>query len=396
MAPQTVAPVAEQPVPIVNKPLSSKSPADGPVNAPAKAGSQGTVETPLESNGTSQTGSSGGQHAIGPSHSGSNSQSNTGAQSDAGSDSNNSNGGGSDTDDNQAVPDPVVGISYAGSSITPETFSHFNIPKIGKLNPGGSPVTINNVVFSLAPSATALVSNEQTISIPTFAAAAPGTMRQIAGPALKFTGSTYAADSSSIIVVAGQTIIPGAPAVTVSSTPISLAHGASVAIVGGTTQSLYHFVSTARPEMTFAGATYTANPDSATVIQGQTLIPGSPAITISNIPISLASGANIALIAGQTQSLFPRTFAGSTYTANAVSGFTIQGQTSVPGRCHHRSEHAHFPCYSRLLCRRGGLNAISCTTRSGAHHWITHFYVQWLDGHRSRWFGVCNSRPDAH
>lgn len=57
VAPQTVAPVAEQPVPIVNKPLSSKYPADSPVNAPAKAGSQGTVETPPESSGTSQTGS---------------------------------------------------------------------------------------------------------------------------------------------------------------------------------------------------------------------------------------------------------------------------------------------------------------------------------------------------
>lgn len=380
----------------MNKPLSSKSPADRPVNAPAEGGSQGTVETPPESNGTSQTGSSGGQHAIGPSHSGSNGQSNTGAQSDAGSDSNNSNGEGSDTGDNQAVPAPVVGISYAGSSITPETSSHYNIPKIGKLNPGGSPVTNNNVVFSLAPSATALVSNGHTISIPTFAAAVPGTMRQIAAPALNFAGCTYTADSSSIIVDAGQTIIPGVPAVTVSSTPISLAHGASVAIVGGTTQSLYPFVSTARPKMTFAGATYTANSDSAIVIQSQTLIPGSPAITISNIPISLASGASIALIAGQTQSLFPRTFAGSTYTANAASGFTIQGQTSVPGRCHHRSEHAHFPCYSRLLCCRGGLNAISCTTRSGAHYWITNSYVQWLDVHRGRWFGVCNRRPDAH
>ena len=156
-------------------------------------------------------------------------------------------------------------------------------------------------------------------------------MGQIAAPALKFAGSTYTADSSSIIVVAGQTIIPGPPVVTVSSTPISLAHSASVAIVDDTTQSLYPFVSTARPEMTFAGATYTANSDSAIVMQGQTLIPGSPAITISNIPISLASGASIALIASQTQSLFPPTFAGSTYTANAASGFTIQGQTLSPG-----------------------------------------------------------------
>ena len=339
VAPQTVAPVAEPAVPIVDKPTSSKVLANNPVNEPAKGGSQGAVQSPSDSSGTSQTDSSGGQHAVGPSDSGSNGQSNTGAQSDSGSHSDNSNGKGSYTGDNQAVPAPVVDISYAGSSITPDTSSHYNIPEIGKLSPGGSPVTTNNVVFSLAPSATALVSNGRTISVPTFAAAVPGSIKQTAAPALTFAGSTYTADSSSHIVVAGQTIIPGGPAVTISNTPVSLAYGASVAIVGGTTQSLYPSVPTAHPETTIAGETYTADSDSAIMIQGQTLIPGSPAITISNTPISLAPGASIAVIAGQTQSLSPAaatarpafTFAGSTYTANVASTFTIQGQTLSPG-----------------------------------------------------------------
>ena len=248
-------------------------------------------------------------------------------------------GGGSETSDTVPGPVAVVAISYAGSSIIPDTSSHYDLPQIGRLSPGGSPVTTNNVVYSLAPSATALVSDGETIPLQTFAAAGPGNIKQAAAPALTLAGSTYTVDASSHIVVAGQTLIPGALAITVSGTPISLAHDASVAVVGGTTQSLYPNVPTDYLEMTFAGATYTANPDSAIVIQGQTLMPGSPAITISSTPISLAPGAVVAVVAGQTQSLSlgrPAanpviTVGGSTYTANAASAFAIAGQTLSPG-----------------------------------------------------------------
>lgn len=389
VAPQTVAPVGEQPVPIVNKPLSSKSPANSPVNAPAKAGCQGTVEKPPESSGTSQPGSSGGQHAIGPSHSGSNGQSNTGAQSDAGSDSNNSNGKGSDTGDNQAVPAPVVGISYAGSSITPETSSHYNIPKIGKLNPGGSPVTINNVVFSLAPSATALVSNGQTTSIPTFVAAVPGIMRQIAAPALKFAGSAYTADSSSNISCRTD-YKSGRASRYRFQHAISLAHGAS--IVDGTTQSLFHSSpgndirrSDLHSQLRFRHCSSRPNPHPRLSSHHNIK---HPYLTSVRSQHGTHRRSDTILVSTYIRRLH----------LHSQCSFRLHypRPNSVPGRCHHRSEHAHFPCYSRLLCRRGGLNAISCTTCSGAHYWITNFYVQWLDVYRSRWFGVCNRRPDAH
>ncbi|KAF6221593.1 hypothetical protein HO133_001559 [Letharia lupina] len=345
VAPQTAAPAASPKVPIVNSPKlveeqpSPPSPANSPVNEPAKAGPQGPVESPYDSSGTDQTGSNEGQPAVGPSDSSTNGQSNTGAQPAAGPTSDSNDSGGSDTGDTRPVPVVAVAISYAGSSITPDTSSYYSIPQIGKLSPGGSPVTTKKIVYSLAPSATALVSNGQTISLPTFAAAEPDTIKQAIAPALTFAGSTYTADSSSIIVVAGQSIVPGAPAITVSSTPISLAHGALVAVVGGTTQSLYHAVPTAYPEIKFAGETYTANADSVIYIQGQTLIPGSPAISIASTPISLAPGASVAVIAGQTQSLSAAgptagsaiTFAGSTYTANAASAFVIEGQTLFSG-----------------------------------------------------------------
>lgn len=344
VAPQTPTSVTPPLVPIVNnrptgESLSLLGPAVSPVDGPAKAGPHGPVESPSDSSGTDQASNSGGQPAVRPTDSSENGQSNTGAQPVAGPDPDNSSGGGSNTGDTKPVPVAVVAISYAGSSITPDTSSHYSIPQIGKLSPGGSPITTNNVVYSLAHSANALISNGQTISIPTFAATVPNTMGQAAAPVLTFGGSTYTADSSSHIIVAGQTIVPGAPAVMVSSTPISVADGAYLAVVGGTTQSLYPAVPSAYHEMTFAGETFTANSDSAIVIQGQTLIPGSPAITVSSTPISLALGANVAVIAGQTQSLYPASFTakpvitvgGSTHTANAASAFDIAGQTLSPG-----------------------------------------------------------------
>lgn len=332
-APPTPTLVAPPLIPIVNSPkpaedsLSLASPAESPVNEPAKTG-----DTHYSANSEVSP-------AVGSSDSSKNGQSNTGAQPVAGPPSDSDNGGGSGSGDTKPVPVAAVAISYAGSIITPDTFSHYSIPQIGKISPGGSPVTANNVVYSLAPSATAIVSNGQTIALQTFRAPVPDTVKQAAVPVLTFGGSTYTVDSSSHIVVAGQTIVPGASAVMVSSTPISLAHGASVAFVGGTMQSLYPAELKAYPEMTFAGETYTANSDSAIIIKGQTLIPGSSAITVLSTPISLALGAKVVVIASQTQSLSSAsitaepvlTFGGSTYTANAASAFMIAGQTLSPG-----------------------------------------------------------------
>ena len=331
--PQTPTLVTPPLVPIVNSPGSGEespspgSPANSPVNEPVKAGD------------TNQGGNTGGQPAVGPSDSSKNSQSDSGAQPVPGSPSNNNNGGGSNTGDSKPVPVAAVAISYAGSTITPDTSSHYDIPQIGNISPGGVPVTTNNIVYSLAPSATALISNGQTIALQTFAASVPDTLKQAAVPALTFGGSTYTVDSSSHIVVAGQTIVPGASAVIVSSTPISLAPGAKVAVIAGQAQTLSPASIPAEPVLTFQGSTYTANAASAFVIAGQTLSPGGT-ITASSTAIALATGAAFAVIAGSTQSLVldpaptgPPTFTlnGSTYTAGTGSDFVIGSQTLTEG-----------------------------------------------------------------
>jgi hypothetical protein len=48
---------------------------------------------------------------------------------------------------------------------------------------------------------------------------------------------TFTANSLSQFLVAGQTLVPGGPAITVSGTPISLAPGATAAVVGSNSDS---------------------------------------------------------------------------------------------------------------------------------------------------------------
>ena len=87
--------------------------------------------------------------------------------------------------DSESVDDPVTGsegsddpqpaspnkaaaalaISYAGTTMHPDSSSQYNLPGVGNISPGGLPMTTNKVVYSMAPSAAALVSNGVNIPI---------------------------------------------------------------------------------------------------------------------------------------------------------------------------------------------------------------------------------------
>ena len=152
--------------------------------------------------------------------------------------------------------------------------------------------------------------------------------------------STYTANSNTQIIIDGQTLTPGGQIVA-GGTTISLSPGASVAVVGSTTQTLEHIVPSPLVEsLIFGGSTYTPNSASQFVIGGQTLAPNEQ-ITVSGTPISLASGASLAVIAGSTQVLGSAqatplglpvlTLDGSTITADSASHLVIDGQTLTPG-----------------------------------------------------------------
>jgi hypothetical protein len=179
-------------------------------------------------------------------------------------------------------------------------------------------------------------------------------------PTFIFAGSTYTASTSGVFIIADITLIPGS-AVTISGTRVFYDNIKGGIVIGSSTIPL-------QPEsaptaamvgtFTFASWTFTADPKSAFVMDGQTLSPGA-AITVSGTPISYlpattdksdgtckgAIGVGSSTIAIQSVSLpststmgalnFPTTgsrglsaFASSTFTADPTFA---DGQTLEPG-----------------------------------------------------------------
>lgn len=96
----------------------------------------------------------------------------------------------------------------------------------------------------------------------------------------------------------------------------------------------------ASPLITITGSTYTANAAGNYIINSQTLIPGTPAVTIFRTSISLAPSASDLVIGTSTEILHsnpsaailpPTTIAGKTYTANAADDYLIGSQTLIAG-----------------------------------------------------------------
>ena len=169
---------------------------------------------------------------------------------------------------------PIPIIILGGSTISADSSSYYALPSIGVLEPGGSDVITNNVVYSLAPSAAAIISNGNLISLDhveqsTYVQSEPT-------PILSLGTALYTADSSSQFIISGQTVKPGGPAITVAGTPISLDAAGSVAVIGTSVQPLITPApSQNAPVLTFAGSTFTANSASKFVVAGQTLTQGS-------------------------------------------------------------------------------------------------------------------------
>ena len=229
-------------------------------------------------------------------------------------------------------------VSFIGSEVQPDESNRYDLPGIGLIQPGGSPVTTNSVIFSLLPSATAIISNGATIPL------TPVATRPATSPkpyVLAFDSSSFTADSSSNFVIDSQTLIPGRPSIMVFGTPVSLAPDASVAVIGSSTTRLdQDDVSTVVPVLALDGATFTATSSAAFIIAGQTLTPGG-SITISGTPVIYPTTGNAVVVGTSTQSFSSAiivapfssvfTFAGKTYTADNSMEFEIGGQTLTRG-----------------------------------------------------------------
>lgn len=226
---------------------------------------------------------------------------------------------------------PVIVVQ--GQTLTADAASNYAVgPQM--LVPGGSAITVDSIYYSLAPSATALVSASSTITLFSPADGLP----KVGPPIITLDNQEYTATSASQYVVGTQTLAPGGQAVTVNNIPYSLAPLATALVSGGSIIPLppkYNGVS----DRTTVGSVPTADSVSGLVIDTQTLLPGGPAHTINGVLYSLAPSAN-ALVSGSytiplTPSLSPNrpliTVGENTYTANSASYYIIGTQTLIAG-----------------------------------------------------------------
>lgn len=204
-----------------------------------------------------------------------------------------------------ARPPPVLTIG--STTLTPNAATQFFVGPGQTLTPGGV-ATVDGTVVSLAPSASFVVIGGSTQVLPG-SSPAPNSP-----PQLVVGGSTITAqatqDSSNnqrpnpTFVVSGQTLAPGAPAITVSGTTLSLAPSGSVLVVNGASSTIQipAVPAVTPPTLTVGDSVFPAfdNPRNTFVIAGQTLVPGGSAITASGTTFSLASSASFVLVNGVT------------------------------------------------------------------------------------------------
>ena len=227
----------------------------------------------------------------------------------------------------QPPPTEAPILTFGGMAYIADASSAFSISS-QVLTPR-APVTISNTPISLVPGGTIAVVGTSSQLL------APMTT-PTETPVLTFNGMTYAAEVSSAFTIDGQTLTPGG-AIFVSSTPISLAVGGTLAVVETSTQLLALTATFPEaPILSFQGTANTADASSAFTIDGQPHTKGA-VITVNSTPLSLDAEGPAAVIGSSTQILGTATIAGSdaatitfslqTYPEEAVGDFIIGGQT---------------------------------------------------------------------
>ena len=262
----------------------------------------------------------------------------------------------------QADPDPPSQQSSPPIDYELDYQPVYNV-KEEKLTPGGPAVTVDGVKYSLDASATALLSDSQTIPL--------GSPTKLI-PSLIIDQQTLSADSAFVYRIGGQNLNPGGPAIAISGTSYSLAASATALLVGSSTVPLGS-ARPAPPPIPINGEIYTADTRPRLKFKGSKIVAGGAPVTINDVPYALDLSATALYIgsrtiavsslmqqqqqqpSGQSQpadegGLAPAIIGSSTtptakqkppkiininstpYTANAASAFIIGTQTLAPGR----------------------------------------------------------------
>ena len=219
----------------------------------------------------------------------------------------------------------TIGLTQSPETVGPQVFTvagqTFTAAPTGfpiagsSLTPGGSPMYISGTLVSLDASSRLQIGSS-TINLGSNPASATQSVFAVAG-------QTFTAQPTGF-VIDGTTLTPGGSAVIISGTPVSLAPGGTLAI-GSSTIAL-----PSQTVFTVGGQTFTAGPTGFAI--GSTSISSGQAVTISGTVVSL--GPSGTLVVGSntmslpTQSIF--TVDGQTFTAEPT-GFVLDGATVAPG-----------------------------------------------------------------
>ena len=200
---------------------------------------------------------------------------------------------------------PVGAITTPGGTVTAPNAGPTLVFGTQTLAPGGPPITLSGLPVSLAPDGNHVVAAgvTNTIARPSSTAGAP----PVGTPATAFAfgGSTITLDAATRAVINGQTIQPGGLPATVSGTPISLVADGGRVVIGTSTAKLFKLpTATAGPAFALGGSTIYRNTASAFVVDGHTIAPGGPAITVAGTPVSLAADATHVVVGSATQDIF--------------------------------------------------------------------------------------------
>ncbi|MCJ1281025.1 hypothetical protein MMC26_000343 [Xylographa opegraphella] len=157
-------------------------------------------------------------------------------------------------------------------------------------------------------------------------------------PVITFQGTPITAGTTTAYTIESQTLVPGGPAIIISSATLSLAASATAVAIGSATIPFQPLSPLIPPKITIGNTAYTADSASAFIIGTQTLVPGGPVITNAGTAISLAPSATAIAIGDITlplqppNSLAPQiTIGPSIYTASLSSFFLVGTRTLQPG-----------------------------------------------------------------
>lgn len=203
------------------------------------------------------------------------------------------------------------------------------------LTPGSHAITVNGIRYSLALSATALVSGSNTIRLDNGLSYPP--------PVVTIAGGTYTANSASQYLIGSQTLAPGGQAITINGITYSLAHSATALVSNGITIPLTSSTPPVSTALTIGGTIYPENAASEFIIGTQTLLPNGKPITINSTPYAFTTGPSgeALIIDGKSTFLLSPpiitrapaviSIGSALFTANKDEDFVIDGQTLVPG-----------------------------------------------------------------